>query len=134
MHNAELDLRWILERDPENASALNALGYMLTINTTRYIDALALIEQAISLEPDDPAIRDSLGWVYFKLGRVEEAQQELERAYSELPDEEVAAHLLELYWSTGQKKQARKLYREMSKQNEELPIMDALVDSLSIKL
>lgn len=129
---AEQDLRWILEREPEHAGALNALGYMLTINSDRFEEALVLIEKAIGLAPKDPAIMDSLGWVYFKLGRIEEAQRELERAYSALPDDEVAAHLIELYWTSDQKKRARKFYRSIKRDDAEMPHVNGVIEALSI--
>jgi tetratricopeptide (TPR) repeat protein len=59
----EKDLRLIIKRDPDNAMALNALGYTLSDRTTRYAEAKALIEQAHQINPEDPAVLDSLGWV-----------------------------------------------------------------------
>ena len=61
--STEKDLRFVLSRDPQNVTALNALGYMLTNNSSRFEEALALINQAITLRPNDGAIIDSLGWV-----------------------------------------------------------------------
>lgn len=131
--NAEVDLRWVIQREPNNASALNALGYMLTIKTNRYNEALDLIEKAIILEPNDPAIRDSLGWVYYKLGRTQEAEVELVRAFQAFPDDEIAAHLIELYWKTGQKSKGRELYRSLKKQKSDFPKVEALIDELAIR-
>ena len=65
----ENDLRSILVQDPNHAATLNALGYTLTNHTQRYEEAADLIERALSLSPGDPAILDSLGWVYYKLGQ-----------------------------------------------------------------
>jgi Flp pilus assembly protein TadD len=64
----EKDLRLIIKRDPDNAMALNALGYTLSDRTTRYAEAKALIEQAHQINPEDPAVLDSLGWVNFRMG------------------------------------------------------------------
>jgi Flp pilus assembly protein TadD len=69
---AEQDLRTIIQGDPENAVALNALGYTLSDTTDRQREALRLIETALALEPENPAILDSMGWVLYKLGRAEE--------------------------------------------------------------
>ena len=69
----ERDLRAIIKIDPENATALNALGYTLADQTTRYEEALDLISQALVLEPDEPAILDSMGWVLFRVGRLDES-------------------------------------------------------------
>ncbi len=133
MNIAERDLRWVIEREPNNASALNALGYMLTINTERYDEAYHLIAKAVALAPRDAAIRDSLGWVHFKLGNYEEAQVNLESAYAELPEDEVAAHLMELYWTTNQKKEAKKLYRSIKKSKQPHPMLQELMDKLEIR-
>ena len=69
----ETDLRYIIQREPEHAMALNALGYTLADRTTRYEEARELIEKAHQLNPDDPAILDSLGWVNYRLGNLDEA-------------------------------------------------------------
>ena len=130
---AEDDLRWVIEQEPNNASALNALGYMLTTKTDRYNEALELIERAIILQPEDPAIRDSLGWVYYKLGRHDEAETELVRAFQAFPDDEIAAHLIELYWKTNQKEKAKELYRSLKKQEGEFPKVEALLKELTIR-
>src|SRR5690606_24672278 len=69
----ESDLRAILALDADNATALNALGYSMTNLSNRHDEALALIQRAQELEPDNPAITDSLGWVYFHLGDLDRA-------------------------------------------------------------
>ena len=99
----ETDLRHIISLDPDNALALNALGYTLADKTTRYREALDLIEQAQKLVPDDPAILDSLGWVLFRMGRFTESVRYLKHSLSMLPDAEVAAHLGEALWMSGMK-------------------------------
>jgi Flp pilus assembly protein TadD len=70
----EKDLRAIIAREPENAMALNALGYTLADRTTRYGEAKALIDKAHQLNPDDPAVLDSLGWVNYRMGNLDEAE------------------------------------------------------------
>ena len=97
----EADLRAIIANEPDNSTALNALGYSLANRTERYDEALALISQALALEPDEPAILDSMGWVLYRKGRYEEALDYLTRAYAEFPDPEVAAHLGEVLWVNG---------------------------------
>jgi Flp pilus assembly protein TadD len=86
---------------PQNATALNALGYTLTIVNNHYDGAFNYVSQALQLEPDNPAIMDSMGWVLFKQGKADEARPWLERAYQLLPDPEIAAHLGELLWQEG---------------------------------
>ena len=106
---AEGDYRQILSLNPGDANALNALGYALTNNTDRFQEAAGLLEEAISKDPHNPAIIDSLGWVYFKLGKDRQAELLLKEAYKQYPDPEVAAHLIELLWTQGREVEARDL-------------------------
>ncbi|MEX1197714.1 MAG: tetratricopeptide repeat protein [Pseudohongiellaceae bacterium] len=106
------DLRRILRLEPDNVRALNHLGYSLTVHTDRYEEALELIGEAIELEPDDPAIIDSLGWVQFKLGQLDDALHNLERAYAMFPNHEVAAHLGEVLWVRGERERAMTIWEE----------------------
>ena len=111
LDGAEADLRRLIEIDPENADALNALGYTLADRTNRYQEALTLIERALKLKPDTPAIVDSLGWVLYRLGRTSEALPHLRRAFELQRDAEVAAHLGEGLWMCGDKDEARSIWR-----------------------
>ena len=85
-----------LDRWPDSSTTLNAYGYTLADRTDRFEEAAVLIEKALALDPENPAIIDSWGWVLFKLGRNEEALGHLERAYTLFEDAEVAAHLVEV--------------------------------------
>jgi tetratricopeptide (TPR) repeat protein len=93
---AERDLRTLIEADPENGQALNALGYTLADRTDRYQEALDYLQRALALLPDDAAVLDSMGWVLYRLGRYEESLNYLRRAYEASADEEIAAHLREV--------------------------------------
>ena len=106
----ERDMRAIISREPDNADALNALGYTLADRTDRYEEAYALIKRAIELKPDDHYIVDSLGWVLHRLGRHQEALVQLRRAMSIKPDPEIAAHLGEVLWVLGNKVEARAVW------------------------
>ncbi|MBA1276010.1 tetratricopeptide repeat protein [Stutzerimonas azotifigens] len=119
----EKDLRFIIERDPENATALNALGYTLTDRTSRHEEAKVLIEQALALKPDDPAILDSLGWVNFRLGNYAEAERLLRHALELFPDHEVAAHLGEVLWAQGKQREARRVWADALKQQPDSEIL-----------
>lgn len=112
---AEADLRKILVTEPDNVAALNALGYTLADRTTRYREALQLIERARTAEPDNAAIIDSYGWVLYRLGRKEEALVELRRALTLQKDAEIAAHLAEVLWELGRKDEARKYFEQARK-------------------
>ena len=116
---AEADLRKILVTDPENIAALNALGYTLADRTTRYQEALELIDRARAAEPDEAAIIDSYGWVLYRLGRNAEALVELRRAFTMQKDAEIAAHIAEVLWFTGKQEEARKFFEESRKLDAE---------------
>ncbi len=109
---AEQDLRAVLKYDPHNATALNALGYILTDTTDRHEEAYELIRQALALNPEEPAIMDSMGWVLYNLGRTEEALPYLQEAMEAYPDQEIAAHLGEVLWELGREEEAREAWRQ----------------------
>ncbi len=109
---AEADLRKIIALEPDNASALNALGYILSNHTRRYEEATRLIEQALELSPNDPTVLDSMGWVKYRVGDLTLALEYLERAYQLYPDTEIAAHLGEVLWQLGQQQQAITVWQE----------------------
>ncbi|HSB96915.1 MAG TPA: tetratricopeptide repeat protein, partial [Spongiibacteraceae bacterium] len=106
----EKDLRAILDKDPSNVVALNALGYTLANLTNRYDEAYALIKKALAQKPDDPAIMDSMGWVEYRRGNLAAARALLEKAYATYPDPEVAAHLGEVLWQAGSEARAREIW------------------------
>jgi len=108
----EQDLRRLIQMNPSNPVAYNSLGYVLADRTSRYEEAYELIKKAVELAPDDPAIIDSLGWVQYRLGRLDEARVNLDRAYTLFPDAEVAAHLGEVMWMQGDKTAASRLWRK----------------------
>lgn len=110
---AEKDLREILKNDPEDADALNALGYMLTVSTDRYQEAKELIAQSLELNPSSPATLDSMGWVLYKLGDLEGAEKYLRDAFEKMPDPEVGSHLIEVLSQLGKKDEAAQLLEEM---------------------
>ncbi len=106
----EADLRKVIEMDPQNAQALNALGYTLADRTDRFAEAEKLIDQALALRPDDHYILDSKGWVLYRLGKLDEAIMYLRRAYEQIPDAEIAAHLGEVLWVSGNRKEAKQIW------------------------
>jgi tetratricopeptide (TPR) repeat protein len=116
--NAERDLRAVLAKEPEHADALNALGYTLADQTTRYDEALKYISKAYELKPGSAAIVDSLGWVYYRLGKLPEARKYLQQALNMHNDDEIAAHLGEVLWVLGEKLLAQRVW---SKALEDFP-------------
>ncbi len=107
----EQDLRAILAADPKNGQALNALGFTLADRTDRYQEALGYIEQALTLLPDDAAVLDSMGWVQYRLGNNAKSLEYLRRAYRSNADAEIAAHLSEVLWASGQREEAKRIWR-----------------------
>ena len=127
----EKDLRLIIKRDPDNAMALNALGYTLSDRTTRYAEAKVLIEQAHALNPEDPAVLDSLGWVNYRLGNLDEAERLLRQALERFPDQEVAAHLGEVLWANGKQREARQIWEKFLKEQPDSPILRSTIKRLT---
>ncbi|WP_339425851.1 tetratricopeptide repeat protein [Pseudomonas proteolytica] len=127
----EKDLRLIIKRDPDNAMALNALGYTLSDRTTRYAEAKVLIEQAHQLNPEDPAVLDSLGWVNYRLGNLDEAERLLRQALERFPDQEVAAHLGEVLWAKGNQREARQIWAKFLKEQPDSPILRSTIKRLT---
>jgi len=95
-----------VDRFPDSANSLNALGYTLADRTDRYREAYRLIRKALEIDPESPAIIDSMGWVLHRMGRHEEALEQLERAYDRFPDGEVAAHIVEVLWTLDRSDEA----------------------------
>jgi len=108
---AEADFRKILEIKPEHADTLNALGYTLADQTDRYNEAMVYISKAYKLKPESAAILDSMGWVNYRLGNFELAVTYLRKALAEVNDDEIAAHLGEVLWVTGETGQAREVWK-----------------------
>tara|TARA_B100000686_G_scaffold132216_1_gene139151 strand:+ start:3893 stop:5611 length:1719 start_codon:yes stop_codon:yes gene_type:complete len=107
----EKDLRKLIQMNPSHAHAHNALGYSFADHGNRLPEALELIEKANKLSPDDPYIIDSLGWVHYRMGNLDKGVGYLKQAYIIKPDPEIAAHLGEVLWMQGTKKEAERIWR-----------------------
>jgi tetratricopeptide (TPR) repeat protein len=123
----EKDLRLVIERDPKNAHALNALGYTLTDRTTRFQEARGYLEQALALKPDDPFILDSMGWLHYRLGNTAEAIRYLKRALEQRNDAEISAHLGEVLWVSGNRNEAESVWNRALR---DTPDNEALLDAI----
>jgi tetratricopeptide (TPR) repeat protein len=108
----ERDLGRIIDNDPDNADALNALGYTLTDRTDRHEEALELIERALAIKPNEAAFIDSLGWVHYRLENFELAIKHLRRALELFQNDEVAAHLGEALWAAGNREEAKEVWNK----------------------
>ncbi len=133
VQEAEADLRQIIENQPDNAVALNALGYILTEKTDRLQEASALLEKAHSLDPENPAILDSVGWVHYKLGNMAQALDYLRQAYDAFPDPEVAAHYGEALYVNGEEDQARVIWRRTLDEHPDDTLIPATMERLGVE-
>ncbi len=132
--NTERDLRRILKLDPNHVAALNSLGYILAERTERFDEAYELLTQAITLSPDDPAIMDSIGWLFYRTGKYPEALTYLRKAYAAAPNPEIGAHLGEILWVIGDKESARKVWQESLAINPNDPHIRATLTRLKASL
>ena len=123
----EADLKFILKTEPDNAHALNALGFTLADQTDRYEEAHAYLKRAIEIMPDDPAIIDSLGWVNYRLGNHDEAIRLLRMALSRFDDAEIAAHLGEVLWVVGEQEEARGIWQKALKKSPDAPVLQKVM-------
>jgi len=108
---AEAKLKHLVSLRPDDAQALNALGYTLVDRTPRVDEGLSFIRRAHELSPDDPYILDSLGWAYYRLGRFDDAERFLQKAFAGRADAEIAAHLGEVLWRRGEHDKARRVWK-----------------------
>ena len=127
-------LRQIMQRKPGYHHAYNALGYSFAERGIRLTEARELVLKALSHAPDDPFITDSLGWVEFRLGNLEQARRLLETAYKIRPDAEIAAHLGEVLWSMGEKDRAMVIWKESARLNADNETLRETLKRLGVSL
>jgi tetratricopeptide (TPR) repeat protein len=130
LEGSERDLRSIIEIKPDDARALNHLGYMLANQTNRYDEALQLLERAITLNPGDPATTDSLAWAQYKLGRYDEALANIRRAFAAFPDPEVASHMGEILWAMGRREEALAVWERALEEAPNDPLVTEAMERL----
>ncbi len=121
MRKAVTVLEGLVDESPDDAALLNALGYLLTDQFDRHDEARGYIQKALAMDPDNPAIIDSMGWVLYRLGEYDAALDYLERAYRLQADPEVAAHLVDVHWALGDREQALELLRVTLEKNPDEP-------------
>jgi len=127
----ESDMRKLLVKDPQNAHALNSLGYTLADITDRYDEAHELIQQALAIRPDDPFILDSMGWVQYRMGNHQAAIDYLERAFAKREDAEIAAHLGEVLWIAGDRVRAKEIWQRAVEQYPDNNILVKTIEKFS---
>ena len=131
---AEKDLRTIIAAQPENAAALNALGYTLADQTERFEEAEALIRQAYILQPEEPSIVDSMGWIAYRQGRMAEAEEFLGKAWGLDRNPEIAAHLGEVLWIIGKQDEARRIWRQGVDVDADNPVLVETLERFGVDL
>lgn len=119
----EQNLTKVLEADPKNIQALNALGYTLIDRTDRIAEAFDYIQRAYALDSEDAAILDSMGWAFYRMGRHQEALDYLRRASKQNQDGEIFAHLGEVLWISGDQDGAREVWDAALKFDPNHPVL-----------
>jgi Flp pilus assembly protein TadD len=130
----EKHLRRLMELRPDDAHAYNALGYTFADRNIRLQEAYELIENALKLAPTDGYIKDSMGWVYFRMGNLAKAREWLQRAWDARQHAEVGAHLGEVLWAKGEREQARAIWRESMKIEPDNETLRATLRRLKVRL
>lgn len=130
----EAALRKIIRLAPDNQHAYNALGYSYAERNIHLQEAYTLIEKALKLTPEDPFIMDSMGWVQFRLGKLQEAEDFLRRAYALRPDVEIGVHLGEVLWVKGDKEAAQKLWRDAKQKDPQNELLKSTLTRLRVPL
>jgi tetratricopeptide (TPR) repeat protein len=120
-------MRKLIQLQPDHAHAYNALGYGLLERNEKIPEAMQLVEKALQLAPDDFAIMDSVGWGYYRSGKLDESVKMLRRAFAGNPDPEIAAHLGEVLWMRGDKAEARKIWQDSLKDNPDNAKLQAAI-------
>ncbi len=121
-------MRRLIKIQPDQAQAYNALGYGLLERNERIPEAMALVEKALQLAPDDAAIMDSVGWGYYRSGKLDESVEMLRRAYAGNANPEIAAHLGEVLWMRGDKTEAKKIWQNSLKENADNEQLQAVIN------
>lgn len=134
MDEMERLLRRVIQLKPDYHHAYNALGYSFADRSVRLPEARDLIRKALEYAPSDPFIKDSLGWVEFRMGNTTEAIKIFETAYKAKPDAEIAAHFGEVLWATGQRDRAVAIWKEGRLLNPENETLLETLKRLRVKL
>ena len=131
---AEQDLRIVIAREPENANALNALGYTLADKTDRLDEAKDLVEAALVLRPNDAHILDSMGWILYRLKDFTGAIEFLEKALLANDNPEIIAHLGEVLWESGDKNAAIETWQKGYKKDNMHPVLSETIERYGVDL
>lgn len=124
---SEKCFRKLMQLQPNRAHAYNALGFSFLERNVRIAEGVTLVEKANQLAPDDIAIMDSVGWGYYRSGKLEDSIKWLRKAFAGNPDPEIASHLGEVLWVHGDKDEAKKIWQDSLKDNPGNAMLDAVM-------
>ena len=127
-------LRSLVKKKPDHVQALNALGYSMADANKNLREAFDLIKAALTFAPQDPHIIDSMGWVYFRLGQLEMAEEWLEKAFTRQPDAEISAHYGEILWHLSRKEDAIRVWKMGFNKQPNNAILLETVDRLKVHI
>ena len=127
-------LRSLVHKKPDHAQALNALGYSMADANKNLNEAFDLIKAALTFAPQDPHIIDSMGWIYFRLGQLEMAEEWLEKAFSRQPDAEISAHYGEVLWNLSREEDAIQIWKMGFNKEPNNAILLETVDRLKVHI
>ncbi len=131
---AEQDFRRLIRENPENPVLLNALGYTLTDLTDRYDEAMSLLEAAMELDAEDAATLDSMGWIHYKMGDLQQAENYLQRAWEADDNPEIGAHLGEVLWLQDKHGQAMEVWRAAAELDADHNVLTSTLQRLNVQL
>jgi Flp pilus assembly protein TadD len=126
-------LRLVIQIKPDFDHAYNALGYSLADRGERLPEAIALIQQALALTPNDPYMTDSLGWAYFRNGQLQLAEEFLRKAYAAKADAEIAAHLGDVLWHRGKQDEAKHVWRAAASRHMNNKTLNATMQRFGVE-
>lgn len=129
----EAALKQLIQMAPNNALAYNALGYSYADRNIELQSAQQLIEAANQLNPNDPYILDSLGWVKFRLNKLPEAEQYLRSSFALRQDVDVAVHLAEVLWVQDKKTEAMQLFSDAQKKDSKNTLLKSTLERLGLR-
>jgi Tfp pilus assembly protein PilF len=127
-------LREAIKLKPDYAIAYNALGYSYAERNIRLDEAKRNIEIALSIQPKNHYILDSMGWVHFKLGNIKIAYEFLKKAYAIQEDSEIAAHLGEVLWKQDKKEEAKQVLKKALSKDPDNKILTDVITNLAVPM
>lgn len=129
---AEMLLREVMKEEPELADAYNALGYIFADRDYNLTEAQSLLNEAVRLEPANPYILDSMGWLQFRLKNYALALEYLEKAFDMKEEAEIAAHLADVYMALGERDRARDMLQVGKRLNANDRVLVETIKRLNI--